>query len=125
MEETYYILTKYTVSRGIDTYGYNICTLWDSVKNIRLGKCSGGGYCMKGVAFAEWMSKNFMPEISLLDPKEYYGISKLDSGKVYLEGASGIDCMYRILQGIGFTIERTLYQKQGDIIGHRIHRVKA
>lgn len=37
---------KWTISRGRDTYGYNICSLY--VDGKKVSGCSGGGYDMMG-----------------------------------------------------------------------------
>ena len=50
-----YFRVRWSVSRGRDTYGYNICTVecsrWD-VGNIK-GQCKGGGYDMAATSLAE------------------------------------------------------------------------
>lgn len=56
---------KWTTSRGIETYGYNICTLRDRFGE-RLGKCSGGGYDMKGTSFGNWIERDFQAELLAL-----------------------------------------------------------
>ncbi len=57
----YSLTFKWTVSRGQDTYGYNICSLW--VDRIKVSSCNGGGYDMQGTAFAEWFQKAFQKEL--------------------------------------------------------------
>ena len=48
---------KWTVSRGRNTYGYNICTLYANGKKV--SKCNGGGYDMEGVCLAMFISLKF------------------------------------------------------------------
>jgi hypothetical protein len=69
---------KWTVSRGRDTYGYNICTLY--VDGAKVGKCMGGGYDMQGTAFGEWLQTAFQSEL----------LSKLES-KALIVGARHYD----------------------------------
>lgn len=45
---------RWTVSRGRDSYGYNICTLY--VDGERVSACNGGGYDMKGTALGNWLA---------------------------------------------------------------------
>ncbi len=93
---------KWTVSRGRDTYGYNICSLW--VDGRKVSSCNGGGYDMKGTALAEWMQeKKFKEEIKKLDPEKYYGLSEYE-GKRYLDGACGFNCMTAVLNAVGYKL---------------------
>ena len=43
----------WTTSRGRETYGYNICSLW--VDGCRVARCNGGGYDMKGTSLGIWI----------------------------------------------------------------------
>jgi hypothetical protein len=54
---------KWTVSRGRDTDGYNICTLWDAKTGKRLASCKGGGYDMEGTSFGDWVETRFQDEL--------------------------------------------------------------
>lgn len=52
----YHELTvTWTVSRGRDTYGYNIVTLRE--RGDVVARCNGGGYDMRGTVFADWLEK--------------------------------------------------------------------
>lgn len=51
---TTYLSIKWTVSRGRETYGYNIVTLTASTTGKRYS-CNGGGYDMKGTVFGQWL----------------------------------------------------------------------
>lgn len=70
---------KWSVSRGRDTYGYNICSLY--VDGRKVASCNGGGYDMKGTCFGIFLEKHFadrlrklkesdMPEHSHWQPHE-------------------------------------------------------
>lgn len=48
---------RYTVSRGRDTYGYNICTLY--VNGERVSACNGGGYDMQGTSLGNWIASAY------------------------------------------------------------------
>ena len=63
---------KWTVSRGRDTYGYNICSLW--IDGQKVSSCNGGGYDMKGTALGDWMALEFKDKLVTLT-KEFYGLS--------------------------------------------------
>lgn len=59
---------KWTVSRGRDTYGYNIVTL--RVDGQKVSSCNGGGYDMKGTALGNWVARAFSAELLRLKPAQ-------------------------------------------------------
>lgn len=109
---------KHSVSKGRETYGYNIITLIDGEEKY---KTCGGGYDMVGTVFAYWLQQNHMKAIiDKLTPYErdnrgeYYGffVDKTFSNKYYLDGGCGIDSIMRIAKAIGLEI-KCLYSKKG------------
>lgn len=62
---------KYTTSRGRDTYGYNICSLW--VDGEKQAATCGGGYDMTGTALGIWIARKFQKELLKFD-KKFYGL---------------------------------------------------
>lgn len=123
---------KWTISRGQNTYGYNICTLL--VDGDKVGKTCGGGYDMQGTVFGEWLQNNFQNELIKLHNErgineripvntyetsngverkyslpEFYGMNlyvKPDHiVKVYLDGACGFESMKSIAEAIGITLK--------------------
>ncbi len=115
---------KWSVSRGRDTYGYNICSLW--IDRYKVSSCNGGGYDMKGTALGNWMEEEFQPKLRKLPAnygsgdnlKGFYGLSFYNSttGKrqhrfsknvvgAHLGGACGFSSMERILNAIGCKLE--------------------
>ena len=85
---------KWSVSRGRDSYGYNICSLW--IHGKKVSSTCGGGYDMKGTALGNWIQKEFQKELNNLEIpmsirngeeiQEYYGLTfhdpNFDPGKV-------------------------------------------
>jgi len=55
---------KWTVSRGRDTDGYNICSLY--VDGRKVASCNGGGYDMKGTALGNWIAKAYADRLRKL-----------------------------------------------------------
>lgn len=120
---------KWTISRGQNTYGYNICSLL--VDGVKVSKCNGGGYDMQGTVLGEWIQNNyqdqlkkrFATELSNITEKDYsdhsgycyksidnfYGakISGKQGGelKIELDGGCGLDSMKRIAETIGITFK--------------------
>ena len=56
---------RWSISRGRDTYGYNICSLW--VDGYKVAACNGGGYDMEGTVFAIWIESNFQKRLNKLE----------------------------------------------------------
>ena len=110
MEKT--LAFKWTVSRGQDTYGYNIVSLW--INRQKVSSCNGGGYDMQGPAIAEWMKQEFSEKLKKLTG--FYGLSFYNTKRkklqktwskdcnVHLDGACGFSCMERILEKMKFKI---------------------
>lgn len=48
---------KWTVSRGRDTYGYNICTLY--VNGQKVSRCNGGSYDMQGTCLGTYIAQAY------------------------------------------------------------------
>ena len=120
---------KWTISRGRDTYGYNICTLL--VDGEKVGKTCGGGDDMQGTVLAQWLQNNFQDElkarfneeISAIKPKDYLDYSGYcykeiknfygtrihgKEGKelaISLDGACGFDSIKRVAEAIGITFQ--------------------
>lgn len=120
---------KWTISRGRDTYGYNICTLL--VDGEKVGKTCGGGYDMQGTAFGQWieghyqneLKSHFSAEIAAVTDKDYsdysgYCYKSIDgfygakiSGKqgkelrITLDGGCGMDSMKRIAEALGIKLQ--------------------
>ena len=63
---------KYTTSKGRDSYGYNICSLW--VDGEKQSSTCGGGYDMKGKALGNWIARKFEKELLKFN-KSFYGLT--------------------------------------------------
>lgn len=121
---------KWTVSRGRDTYGYNICTLF--VDGEKAGRCNGGGYDMTGTSFAQWLTMCYQDELQKLFAEEiatfqtsgktfdyakksgFYGAMltrKADRAGIVLDGACGFESMKRIAEAIGIKLQ---WNKESD-----------
>jgi hypothetical protein len=57
----YSLFFKWSVSRGRDTDGWNICTVY--VDGQKRASCNGGGYDMQGTSFAEFLQGEFQTEL--------------------------------------------------------------
>lgn len=59
---------KWTVSRGRDTYGYNICTLYTD--GVKVARCNGGGYDMKGTCLGNFIAHAYADRLLALKPQD-------------------------------------------------------
>ncbi len=66
--DKYILEYKWTVSRGRESYGYNICSLY--VDGKKVSSCNGGGYDMKGTALGNWIARKFEKELLALKPED-------------------------------------------------------
>ena len=55
------LLFKWSISRGRDTYGYNICSLW--IHERKEATTCGGGYDMKGTVLGEFIEKHYQDRL--------------------------------------------------------------
>lgn len=121
-----------SVSRGRDTYGYNICRLDDRTTGKRY-KCNGGGYDMVGTVFGEWLQDVYQAELLKIADRAHniytkesgfkspddktksrlYGMTwDVSEASVILDGACGIEPMIRIAEAIDLEVQRE-YKKTG------------
>lgn len=68
--------TRWTVSRARDSYGYNICTLWQDGE--RIARCDGGGYDMVGTVFGVFIAKQFADRLRERITSMHYGLRFID-----------------------------------------------
>ena len=135
---------KYTTSRGQDTYGYNICSLY--VDGQKKYSTCGGGYDMKGTVLGQYIKQNFYNDIiklsgntgSIDDGTGYYGLSYYEMvddkyiplksykdahTKVRIDGACGFDTMRDILKAIGYGLQFIDSEKHGDISIYTVYKL--
>jgi hypothetical protein len=120
--KTYNLEIKWSISKGRETCGYNICSLWDINKKYQT---YGGGYDMLGTVFAQWLFANFKERIiktcmpaTRTKPNcysncdGYYGFfHSQESGNYWLDGACGFECMTTIAKAIGLDIQKIYNRK--------------
>lgn len=129
---------SWSISKGRETYGYNICRLDDRNNGERF-KCMGGGYDMVGTVFGNWLEANYQDRLLAIKarashvfpidgahypantPESLYGMRYHENdNRISLDGACGIDCMIRIAEEIGIDVQRDYIAKgrrRGDTIG--------
>jgi hypothetical protein len=140
-----YLSVKWSVSRGRDTYGYNICTITDQNTGKRY-RCNGGGYDMEGTSFGEWLEATHQTELAAISgraqtftdwrdpsalnlgttrtanpsPDALYGFTfhrEPSARPVSLDGACGMSSMRKIAEAIGLELTRT-HDRKGNTTGY-------
>lgn len=85
-----------------------------------LAKATGCGYDRFGTVIGDFIEKTFQNELQKLakrfcknrysgdikSSKEFYGLFLKPDGSAYVDGGCGYDCMFRILNCIGFELVR-------------------
>lgn len=108
MQET--TLTIYRrVSRGRNTFGFNIVGIVDENTGARI-RAIGGGYDMLGAVVGEWLNKNYKNRIQTVDSNEFPAVNNGVVG-----GACGRSTVYRIANAIGLKITEN-WNKKGNIV---------
>lgn len=131
---------SWSVSRGSDTYGYNICRLDDTRTGKRYRTC-GGNYDMIGTVLGDWLADACQDELQALVadlPKQkygctnyqviaeeinprFYGLTISPEGKVCLDGACGSSSIQRIGEALGLKFQ-WLGNKKGHTTGYFVSR---
>lgn len=117
---------RWSISRGRDTYGYNICSLWLNGAEKVASTC-GGGYDMKGTVLGAFIREYFPEQLKKMDAGKHYGLTFWNpNGKgvrgrylkhykegceFYLDGACGFREMEHFLREIGFYIGNPIINK--------------
>jgi hypothetical protein len=136
-----YLTLSWSISRGRDTYGYNIRRLDDTATGKRY-RCSGGGYDMTGTVLADWLADVYQSELQALAPRAgawyskaggyrtnpdrlngLYGLSiNEDTGTASIDDACGIRSVEMIAAAIGIGFRATV-NRRGHAIGYLVtHR---
>lgn len=70
------LTVKWGVSRGRDTYGYTLCSLY--ADGTKVAACNGGGYDMRGTVIGNWIARAFREELRTKIDREFYGLRFVD-----------------------------------------------
>ena len=117
---------KRSISRGRDTYGYNIVT---AVCNGKTYRTLGGGYDMIGTVLGDWFEAEHQAELTALvttlqlehyvgttkrPANAFYGLFVREDGSAYIDGACGLSCVLDIIRACGYKTQ-TCSDKNGRI----------
>ena len=119
------ILFSYGVSRGRDTYGYNIVTLTSSAQGKKF-RCMGGGYDMHGQVLGEYVQYCAAQEQlrAAVSADDSLPVTVLHTGCAVVVGASGEAGVLRLMRAIGWEVKAIhSFDRQGRVkatIGYNI-----
>ena len=113
--KTNHLSLTWSISRGRDTYGYNICRL-DSYNSGKRYRCMGGGYDMVGTVVADWLVAEHQDRLQAVHASNFYGARILTNGRVYVDGACGIESVRNIAEACGIELQR-LGNRRGHTVG--------
>ena len=114
---------KHSISRGRDTYGYNIIT---AVCNGKSYRTLGGGYDMIGTVLGVWFDTEHQGDltalVTTLKLEHYVGTIKRPAGtfyglfirgdnSVYIDGGCGISCVLDIIRACGYKTQTSRDRK--------------
>ena len=94
---------KWSISKGIETYGYNICSLWFA--GIKVATCNGGGYDMQSTSVSNFINLYFQDRLNSIPTENFeYGLCKNVNGDNYISYGIGINAINRIIQHCGMSV---------------------
>ncbi len=113
---------KYGVSRGVNSYGYRIVSLY--LNGEKKYSTNGGGYDMRGTVFASYLNEKYVDRLKTLPANYgshdnntgYYGLchyednnkrqhQATDISKTFVNGMCGMSEMIRIAKAISLEVE--------------------
>lgn len=119
------VLFTYGVSRGRDTYGYNIVTLASNTgKRFR---AMGGGYDMHGQVLGDYVQFNASPDRlrAVADADDTLPVAVAPDDEVIVLGESGSTSVVRLMRALGWEVSAIRsFDRKGRvkaIIGYNIN----
>jgi hypothetical protein len=111
---TFYLILSWSISRGRNTYGYNICRLDTPAGRYRT---MGGGYDMVGTVVADWLTAQYQERLAELAP--FYGL-EIHDGVEYIDGACGLQHVKQIAEAIGVTWSEVTARRRNWLQGFMV-----
>ncbi len=95
---------KWSVSKGRDTYGYNICSLWYG--KIKVASCNGGGYDMSSTSISNFINLYFQDRLNSIPTEIEYGLCENNvDGNNYISYGIGINAVNKIIKHCGMNVK--------------------
>ena len=94
---------KWSISRGYNTYGYNICSLWYA--GTKVSTCNGGGYDMESTVISNLLNLYFQDRLNSITSDNFeYGLCENVDGNNYISYGIGVNAINRIIQHCGMSV---------------------
>ena len=93
---------KWSVSKGRETYGYNICSLWYG--KIKVASCNGGGYDMSSTALSNLLNLYFQDRLNSIQNFEYGLYENNITGNNYISYGIGVNAINKIIKHCGMSV---------------------
>lgn len=120
-----YLTERWSISRGRDTYGYNICTIevsdhFGAGQDLRhtRGQCKGGGYDMAGTSLALCLTQipGIQTRLSALSDdalSNLYGAYRCADGTVHIDGRCGQSSVIAAMKYINVEVRPNYRRHRG------------
>lgn len=93
---------RWSISKGIYTFGYNICSLWYG--NIKVATCNGGGYDMQSTSISNFINLYFKDRLNSITSENFeYGLCT-NGDNNYISYGIGINSINKIIQHCGMKV---------------------
>jgi hypothetical protein len=106
------LIIRWSVSRSVDTYGYNVCTVRDLDTEKKISSCNGGGYDLENTAICDAICSVYSVEllkafegVELKNNPDFYGFSRSSKGFVIADGGCGDNVTRKLLEALGLKRE--------------------
>ena len=100
---------KWTISKGYETYGYNICSLWCGGLwrgGIKVASCNGGGYDMQSTVISNFINLYFQDRLNSITSENFeYGLYENVNGNNYISYGIGVNAINKIIQHCGMNVK--------------------
>lgn len=93
---------RWSISKGRETYGYNICSLWYS--GIKVASTNGGGYDMQSTVISNFINLYFQDRLNSIPTENFeYGLCT-NGDNNYISYGIGINSINKIIQHCGMKV---------------------
>jgi hypothetical protein len=123
----YYLSERWGISRGAETYGYNVCTIETTKIGYAdyvpaRGQCKGGGYDMAGTSLADCLcaipliQEKLKARFDSVDAETikntHYSLFRRSDGSYAIDGGCGQETVKARMDEAGVTVSPN-YRKKG------------
>ena len=95
---------RWSISKGRETFGYNINSLWFA--GIKVASCNGGGYDMTSSSLSNFINLYFQDRLNSITNENFeYGLYENNiTGNNYISYGIGVNAINKIIQHCGMSV---------------------